>query len=641
MFDNIDVNSVINGTFHKRIVNGYEALRQSGLTQESADTFKSIYENASLSEILDESAWIMKEPIEGLKFYEKVMTESYIPLHRVEGEISKMDEFAEHYEEMPEEQVKMYSETFDNITNHFIDRKHEVILAGAKAEESDQSAAMEACDALYAREDKDSPCEKFDNFLENASLGTKMAYGAYVLPTYNQNKAASFFIHEMAMTEAAESDVNVYTESVAANIYASFLFEDEAVRRDFSMIPNANLQMEMLESVTTNYREVIDDIFTEYKSMSDIIYVSPESAVEKMFDDDKFYEAVEDDSIETRVVNAAKAKAVLESVLDIVFAEYMTEFAEDADLTTCKAVLDLSGAESMTIKEAMDYLTEKVNNMEDIIKIGTAEESGEDDSFFEYTRRGEATPTIRKTAGNLREEPLTVNKNGKSSTGKSTSQRDDSSDDDDFDDEDEDGDDESDEFDRKRERTPNNKPKLQKQSMTRKIQNKAIDMDVKMQKKAGKAKQGLTELKNAAKSVLRIPGNIVNALKGIINDWETMSEEKRKQKILEPGYRKKVFKMLKIAIQYGAVWAWKKHMVIVLFICKHTLLSPLIKAKEADEKRLRNELTAELETEIAVTEEKIQDANSNGDQKQKYELIRIKKKLEAEKIRVSANSAYI
>ena len=195
----------------------------------------------------------------------------------------------------------------------------------------------------------------------------------------------------------------------------------------------------------------------------------------------------------------------------------MSEFAEDTDPTTCQAVLDLSGAESMTIKEAMDYLTEKVNNMEDIIEIGTAEESGEDDSFFEYTRRGEATPTIRKTAGNLREEPLTVNKNGKSSKGKSTSQQDDSSDDLDFDDED--GDDESDEFDKKRERVPSNKPKLQKQSMTRKIQNKAIDMDVKMQKKAGKAKQGFTELKNAAKSVLRIPGNIVNALKGLINEW--------------------------------------------------------------------------------------------------------------------------
>ena len=57
--------------------------------------------------------------------------------------------------------------------------------------------------------------------------------------------------------------------------------------------------------------------------------------------------------------------------------------------------------------------------------------------------------------------------------------------------------------------------------------------------------------------------------------------------------------------------------------------------------RLRNELTAELETEIAVTDEKINDANANGDQKQKYELIRIKKKLEAEKVRVATNSKYI
>ena len=62
---------------------------------------------------------------------------------------------------------------------------------------------------------------------------------------------------------------------------------------------------------------------------------------------------------------------------------------------------------------------------------------------------------------------------------------------------------------------------------------------------------------------------------------------------------------------------------------------------DARNKRLRNELTKELETEIQVTEEKIQDANANGDQKEKYQLIRIKNKLEAEKVRVNANSKYI
>ena len=82
-------------------------------------------------------------------------------------------------------------------------------------------------------------------------------------------------------------------------------------------------------------------------------------------------------------------------------------------------------------------------------------------------------------------------------------------------------------------------------------------------------------------------------------------------------------------------------MVIVAFICKHTILHPFFKARSERNKRLRNELTAELETEIAVTEEKINDASANGDQRQKYELIRIKKKLEAEKVRVSTNSKYI
>ena len=59
------------------------------------------------------------------------------------------------------------------------------------------------------------------------------------------------------------------------------------------------------------------------------------------------------------------------------------------------------------------------------------------------------------------------------------------------------------------------------------------------------------------------------------------------------------------------------------------------------DKRIRNELARELENEIHICEEKINDANSAGDNKSKYELMRIKDKLEAEKIRVRVNSNYM
>ena len=92
---------------------------------------------------------------------------------------------------------------------------------------------------------------------------------------------------------------------------------------------------------------------------------------------------------------------------------------------------------------------------------------------------------------------------------------------------------------------------------------------------------------------------------------------------------------MKTAIMYRATWQINKIWVIWLYIIRHT---PIYQDRN---KRIKNELLVELDTEIQVTEEKIQDASSNGDQQQKYQLMRLKKKLEAEKIRVVTNSKRI
>jgi F0F1-type ATP synthase assembly protein I len=57
--------------------------------------------------------------------------------------------------------------------------------------------------------------------------------------------------------------------------------------------------------------------------------------------------------------------------------------------------------------------------------------------------------------------------------------------------------------------------------------------------------------------------------------------------------------------------------------------------------RIRNELAAELDTEIKVCEEKINDANADQNQKEKYKLMRLRDKLVAERTRVRTNSKYI
>ena len=635
---NIDTERVINGTLHKRLFNSYENMKKIGLTEESAKEYKALYENESLINILGESELIFKEPLYGLDFYTSIMTEHKIPLHSFNTEMVKLESFMDEVEsKMSEEQKSKYESSIEKIHSVMESRKNEIIFSSFNESDEEKELIESICNIMYHG----------DNIvLESLSPENQILYGYYLLPSHNPTALSNILYKEMTMTESVESDANSYRSHVRANIISSFLLEDTAIQNEIKKIPNMNLQLLISESKTTNYRSVVDEMFTEHVSNYNAMYTTPENAVMRMFHDDNYFEAMQDEFLEIRLEKSHKTKEILEAVLDIVYTEY-THTNDDSKLTSCSIVKDLSGKE-MTVKEAVDYLIEKVNAFESIVDIALDQD---DESFFEYTRRGEATPTIRKSAGNLREEPF---------SGVDKKKVNNSSDIDDEDDEDEENEEEVKPVEKKKdikkeepiEDSDNNeineddsvkkgKPVKQKQTLSRKIQNKAIDMDVKMQKAEGRANETMTNLKNAGKAVLRLPMNIVNKMKTNIEEWRTMSDEKRKEKIMQPGYRTQIFKMLRTAITYGAIWQWKKYMVIVTFICKHTLLHPLVKLNKDKTLRMRNELTAELETEIAVTEEKINDANANGDQRQKYELIRIKKKLEAEKIRVATNSKYI
>ena len=300
-------------------------------------------------------------------------------------------------------------------------------------------------------------------------------------------------------------------------------------------------------------------------------------------------------------------------------------------------------------------------------------ESENDPSFFEYTRRGEATPVIRDNVGTLRETPIEGKKKDKKKNDQNNhpSHNDEDEDEEDDTDEDEDGNNEDDEedldddlkddlheSDNKKSSKPNplKKPVSQpssnqqqssaqnntnasavkpQESLTKKIQNKAMDTEMNMNKAKGKADEAFTSIKNAAKAVASIPAGIVNGIQTKIKEWNEWDENKKKERILDSGYRSSVYKLMKTAIMYRATWQINKIWVVWLYIIRHT---PIYQDRN---KRIKNELLVELDTEIQVTEEKIQDASSNGDQQQKYQLMRLKKKLEAEKIRVVTNSKRI
>lgn len=166
-----------------------------------------------------------------------------------------------------------------------------------------------------------------------------------------------------------------------------------------------------------------------------------------------------------------------------------------------------------------------------------------------------------------------------------------------------------------------------------KIQNRNMDKEAKnYQKRALREAKG-QKIINAAKSVVQAPMNLVKRIESDVRQFDELDDERRKEYMAKPGFRKKWFKNLKLSIMYGAAATTNLALVPVLQACRH-----FSKKKDI---RIRNELVRELDTNISVCEEKINDANAEGDKQEKYRLMRIRDQLTHERNRVRLNSKYI
>lgn len=177
------------------------------------------------------------------------------------------------------------------------------------------------------------------------------------------------------------------------------------------------------------------------------------------------------------------------------------------------------------------------------------------------------------------------------------------------------------------------KPKKPNPDLATKIQNKALDHAAKDEERLAKNKEKTQKLKNAANALASTPKRVADDAKKMVADFDKWDDNRRKEFLLKPGYRHKIIRVLKNALIAGSVASANMALIPLLALCKH--------CSKLKDKRIRNELAKELENEIRICEEKINDANSAGDNKSKYELMRIKDKLEAEKIRVRVNSNYM
>ena len=660
---------IFNESSKKVLLREFENLKKD-YNKMNVLKYKSLYENESLSFILDNSRYIFSEPMKGLEFYERVINNSCIPFNRMEDEYHKLESYVvENQNKMSHVQAADYEVVLEEVASKYNSMKNTINLYDNMMENVD--SMDEYYNAMYeymnninldARDKVLSLMqEKELNLIDTINLVS-------FLEDYSAEDYSADLFHyiESAYVEnpttPEEYQLNTYTSNVLSRIIKDTHFQ-EAVNQ----IQNVNLR-HLIQGISgVRDGDVLESVGVEVIENYNPMYSSPVNSVNKLFDDIDYAQIYEESNDEEKLNNLLCEKVVVDMNLSFLILDTFSESEED--LTNISSVVEKLCVESTEIESIPTSYEKQIDML--VAESLRLEKEIELISEKYFSNSGGPSSVVAKSIGLSGDDDKNARKDDKKEDEvktytpqrilpeehKEDETHDDNADGDKVDDEDdkdltEEEKKKKEAKDRQTEKYANmefdeeefNKltteaeeytkvEKPQKKNVFQRIQNKALDANVQFKKKVAEAKRKAVDARNAKKAVAKVPTNVVDSIKKRIDEWDEMDDNRRKEYIIKPGFRKKYFKALKLCILHYGAFAINPVLNIVLLICHNF--------SNTKDVRIRNELTRELKAEIKVTEEKIEDAKANGDNKQKYQLMRIKEKLEAELVRVGANSSYI
>lgn len=596
----INRDKILNENPLKKLMIGYDKLKEN-FTEENAYAYMDLYKNQPLSFLLENSPLIFKEPYYGYDFYKNLFFgESELPLfHEYQRQILLLESYLdENKEKMVEKQKEMYGDLLDSLKEKKKEYKNCETISGYLQGEypSLSDDVPELCDDLYEYphckgRDQEEKCQKISQKMQEIPKVVYHLYAPFVNQvTKNPSLIVRSDIDELGgnspfCKKECKPEFESYIESV---FVLSKLFEDEVYHESVRTIPNVSIR-----SIFTGYakepaKEQIDNIITERVYDVETYYSSPKAAVNRIFNDRIDDTIFEEDAREHKEFCLGLQKIAYDKLSDILLYEYMNVDDVNEPVSSYNFF-----EEGTTIEEAFRFIVEKQIEINMELPYITEEEENDLDKDMDK---------IEKEIDKKMEE-----RNAKDDKNIQTA--------------------DEEEYQPKKVDAP--KPK----NLSNKIQFKAMDAEAKQLKKMGEKEQKGQERANAIKAVSQLPKNIIDNIKKQIKKIDEKDDKRRKKYMTEPGFRKKAFRNLKLSLLYGSVAQMKLALLPVTAVFRHL-------SKEKD-RRIRNELLSQLDTEIKICEEKINDANSEGSKKQKYQLMRIKAKLERERLRVKTNSRYI
>lgn len=589
----LDRDRILNATFDKRILASYNRMKENGLTKDLARDHYLIYKDAELSDIFGNAfEYIYKEPYYGRHFIEDIIVsnQSLSPewLYNAKKVSYDILDKMESINNIPDIQRQRYIDTAK-------------LISGKISEFSNTYNII-----------------KYTNNDVNGYSDYNLALMFKSLPISN---ASEFNIKAMELCNYINNKDDEDTYRIC--MILKILLDDEGVIANIDNYATPVVR-ECLYKIKDgfNTRDVYESSFNKLSEKPPVTFTNADDAIDLVDSDELLENTYAADNINIRKNNAKKALAVIEPIFTQLFYEYMS-YGDNVN-TSITSAKELFNNENITTGEALSLIEEKYNDLYTLI------ESCDyyiNEFMYEFNKDGSQSDAIKST---VPDESKTKKKIKSKSSDDTDTENEDNEDDDSDDTEDN----TNDEIEDKRS-IEEKRPKVKNLQA---IQNKAMDLDMKSAGAGEAVKKGLKAVGNTFNAIGRVPNNIIKGITGALKDWETTNDEKKKKEMLKPGYRNNLFRLTKKIFKYGLIAHFSKALAIVVFICKHTPIGGSFHSKEA---RLRNELVSELDSEIEIVTEKINDASSNGDKKEKYELMRIKKKLEDERMRVNTNSEYI
>lgn len=568
----IDIERIINGTPDKRIVNAYNTLKND-YTEENAGRYKEVYSNEPISSILDNAEIIFSEPYFGTDFFIKLVeANSCIWFTRYEDIYNKISNFYDTYiSKMNGVQKEKLAILQDTMHSKLIESGN-VINYAYYIRDNIGDIESDLLDAVSEEKTmvvEDTIIENIDNIIV---LFTYLPYVANVFHPETLDKIAEHLLEACDINNDFDNDMwSTYIECV---IMANKLSKDKGwLESVHNNINNRSLRQLLREFINTDLNEVISNMnIKRVKSVPH--HVSIESAIDDQLLNMEFGDMNFEENSITKKGFEDYTRIAFEKTSEHIGIEY--SYTNNTESTIEGYSLF---RENCSLDDAYTYISAFVE----------AEETN-----FEVDNKDN-----RDYLASTAKSPKTKESNSGSS----------------------------------RDYVATNSKAPKAKNVANSIQYKAMDAEAKQMALFGKVARTGQDVVNAGKAVMALPMNVVKEIKKVSDDLDKADDNRRKAFMTDPGFRKKSFHNLKMAIMYGTAVQINLALLPILLIIRHF-------SKDKDI-RIRNELIREIETEIKVCEEKITDASSAGDNKEKYRLIRIKEKLLAELARVKSNSKYV